>query len=461
MIQGAPTASFSNLNSPAKPFHLSSLRKKMELSPSRPFPPKLVSVAGVFNGSEKVFESNKRIPMTVCRVVQRDVAATPIRNPSGLDLNGLCRKGKVKEALEIMDEMERRGLPIDESSLVSLLQACKNSKLLEAGKRVHNHIRRSPSRPSISIYNKLVEMYWKLGSTDDARMVFEEMHERNLESWNAMLMGLAESGQGDEAMRIFSQMKGDGLKPDGFTFTGVLMACKTLDAVEKGLAFFESMSKDYGIAPKMEHYAAVVDLLAKSGKLNKAKEFVAKMPIEPSWMIRETLQKYSKTLEENRLAELGPLKSRLDLKSSLNRVKSNSNQKPTSMNPKTNGAYDDSNPMSMNPKKSEAYEKLRSLNKEMKEAGYVPDTRYVLHDIDQEAKEKALLYHSERLAIAYGLISTPPGTTLRIMKNLRICGDCHNFIKILSKIVEREIIVRDNKRFHHFKDGKCSCGDYW
>ena len=111
--------------------------------------------------------------------------------------------------------------------------------------------------------------------------------------------------------------------------------------------------------------------------------------------------------------------------------------------------------------KGDVYEKLKGLNGQMREAGYVPDTRYVLHDIDQEAKEQALMYHSERLAIAYGLISTPARTTLRIIKNLRICGDCHNAIKIMSRIVGRELIVRDNKRFHHFKDGKCSCGDYW
>ncbi|XP_010461557.1 PREDICTED: pentatricopeptide repeat-containing protein DWY1, chloroplastic-like [Camelina sativa] len=111
--------------------------------------------------------------------------------------------------------------------------------------------------------------------------------------------------------------------------------------------------------------------------------------------------------------------------------------------------------------RSKAYVKLKSLEKEVRDAGYVPDTKYVLHDIDQEAKEKALMHHSERLAIAFGLINTSPGTTIRVMKNLRICGDCHNFIKILSSIEDREIIVRDNKRFHHFRDGSCSCGDYW
>ncbi|KAL0853855.1 hypothetical protein Bca101_059007 [Brassica carinata] len=90
--------------------------------------------------------------------------------------------------------------------------------------------------------------------------------------------------------------------------------------------------------------------------------------------------------------------------------------------------------------RSKAVLKLKSLGKEVREAGYVPETKYVLHDIDEEAKEKALMHHSERLAIAFGLINTPPGTTIRVMKNLRICGDCHNFIKILSSIEDKEFV---------------------
>ncbi|XP_047086068.1 uncharacterized protein LOC124697532 [Lolium rigidum] len=112
-------------------------------------------------------------------------------------------------------------------------------------------------------------------------------------------------------------------------------------------------------------------------------------------------------------------------------------------------------------KRKEAYEKVRELHEEIRAAGYVPDTRFMLHDIDEGAKERALMYHSERLAIAFGLVSTPPGTPLRVMKNLRICGDCHNTVKLIAKVTGREIIVRDKKRFHHFKDDACSCGDYW
>ncbi|XXG48462.1 hypothetical protein AAC387_Pa02g2904 [Persea americana] len=364
----------------------------------------------------------------------------------GSDLEALCRQGKVREALEVMEDMERRGVTIeDEKCVLSLLQACENSKSLEDGKRVHAHVLISPSRPSNSILEKLVGMYCKLGSAEDAQRVFDEMPERELGLWNSLIMGFAEFGWGKEALRVFSQMKGDGIRPDGSTFMAVLMACKNLGDVEEGIVQFESMSEDYGVVPTMGHYVSVVDLLGRSGKLDEAKEFVRKMPIQPNSEIWEMLGKYSNTQVREGLIDSGAPKSALNSKLSNRRTKNNPNQ----------------NRASMNRKKSEAYEKVRSLNEEMKEAGYVPDTKYVLHDIDQEAKEKALMYHSERLAIAYGLISTPPGTTLRIIKNLRICGDCHNAIKIMSKIVEREIIVRDNKRFHHFKDGKCSCGDFW
>ncbi|KAK3149223.1 hypothetical protein QOZ80_3AG0214540 [Eleusine coracana subsp. coracana] len=109
-----------------------------------------------------------------------------------------------------------------------------------------------------------------------------------------------------------------------------------------------------------------------------------------------------------------------------------------------------------------AYAKVAELHEEIRAAGYVPDTRHVVHDVDEAAKARALMHHSERLAIAFGLVSTPPGTPLRVIKNLRICGDCHNAVKLIAKVTGREIVVRDNKRFHHFgKDGVCSCGDYW
>ena len=97
----------------------------------------------------------------------------------------------------------------------------------------------------------------------------------------------------------------------------------------------------------------------------------------------------------------------------------------------------------------------------LKELGYVPDQQFALHDVETEQKEEMLSYHSERLAIAFGLLSTVEGSAITVMKNLRVCGDCHNAIKLMAKIVDREIVVRDSSRFHDFKNGICSCGDYW
>ncbi|KAF9587775.1 hypothetical protein IFM89_005507 [Coptis chinensis] len=97
----------------------------------------------------------------------------------------------------------------------------------------------------------------------------------------------------------------------------------------------------------------------------------------------------------------------------------------------------------------------------MIDEGYVPDTSSILHDVEQAEKIKMLGHHSERLAIAFGLIFIPPGLPIRVVKNLRVCGDCHNATKFISKIVQREILVRDAVRFHLFKDGTCSCGDFW
>ncbi|KAF9607496.1 hypothetical protein IFM89_036446 [Coptis chinensis] len=93
--------------------------------------------------------------------------------------------------------------------------------------------------------------------------------------------------------------------------------------------------------------------------------------------------------------------------------------------------------------------------------GYMPNTEWVLHNIEEEEKEDALGSHSEKLALAFGLISIPAEMAIRIVKNLRVCGDCHSLMKYVSMISRREIILRDIKRFHQFKNGRCSCEDYW
>ena len=113
------------------------------------------------------------------------------------------------------------------------------------------------------------------------------------------------------------------------------------------------------------------------------------------------------------------------------------------------------------PQSQKIHSELQRLSLEIKLEGYVPDTRFVLNDVKEEEKEHILWNHSEKLALAFGLLNTSPGATIRVIKNLRVCGDCHSAFKFISKIVSREIILRDVNHYHHFKDGRCSCGDYW
>ncbi|KAJ4958454.1 hypothetical protein NE237_025565 [Protea cynaroides] len=378
--------------------------------------------------------------------------------PSNVDLMSLCREGKIKEAIEFMSQ----GIRADPHTFYALLTSCGNSKLLEEGKKVHDFLLRSQFKGDVQLSNAVMEMYCKCGSMVDARRVFDHTPARNMDSWHLMINGYATNGLGDDGLQLFEQMRKLGLKPDGQTFLSVLEACASAEAVEEGFIHFELMKNEYGIAPQMEHYLGLIDVLGKAGHFTETEEFIEKLPMEPTAAVWEALMNYARIhgdIEmEDRAEEL--LVALDPSKAVANKIPTPPPKKRTAIN-MLDGKNKVSEYRSTNPYKGEAYEKLKGLSGQMKEAGYVPDTRYVLHDIDQEAKEQALLYHSERLAIAYGLISTPARTPLRIIKNLRICGDCHNAIKIMSKIVGRELIVRDNKRFHHFKDGKCSCGDYW
>ncbi|KAG8473593.1 hypothetical protein CXB51_035747 [Gossypium anomalum] len=382
------------------------------------------------------------------------VQAEPV--PSLVDLTRLCHEGKVKEAIELMD----KGVKGDASCFSSLFGLICNPKSLEDAKKVHDYFLQSTCRGDLGLNNKVIEMYAKCGSMMDARRVFDHMPDRNMDSWHLMINGYADNGLGDDGLQLFEQMRTLGLKPNEQTFLAVLSACGSAEAIEEGFIHFQSMEIEYGISPGVEHYVGLIGVLGKPGHLYEAKEYIEKkLPFEPTAEVWEALRNYARIHGDVDLEDYVE-----ELMIDLDPSKVDANKIPTPP-PKKRTAIsmlDGKNRINefRNPTLYKDDEKLKAL-KAMKEASYVPDTRYVLHDIDQEAKEQALLYHSERLAIAFGLISTPARQTLRIIKNLRVCGDCHNAIKIISRIVGRELIIRDNKRFHHFKDGLCSCGDYW
>lgn len=113
------------------------------------------------------------------------------------------------------------------------------------------------------------------------------------------------------------------------------------------------------------------------------------------------------------------------------------------------------------PKTSEIYRKQDEIASTLKLAGYQPNTSPVLFDIEEEEKQHAVSHHSEKLAITFGLISTNEGEPIRVFKNLRVCRDCHTVAKLISKVYQREIILRDRNVFHYCREGTCSCRDYW
>nr|XP_016470718.1 PREDICTED: pentatricopeptide repeat-containing protein At2g15690-like isoform X2 [Nicotiana tabacum] len=384
-------------------------------------------------------------PQNQAEVVQNQV-------PS-VDLISLCREGKVKEVIEHMEQ----GVIGDAQCFEMLFELCANSKKLEDAKKVHDYFLRSKFRSDLRLSNKVINMYSKCGSMIDARRVFDHMRDRDMDSWHLMINGYALNGLGDDGLTLYDQMRELGMKPSEETFLYVFEACASADAIDEAFMHFGSMKSEYGISPQVEHYLGLMGVLGKCGHLAEAEDYITKLPFEPTAAVWEALMNYARIHGDIDLEDRAE-----ELMVGLDPSKAVANKIPTPP-PKKQLAINmlegrNRVAESRNPTLYKDDEKLRAA---MKEQAYVPDTRYVLHDIDQEAKEQALLYHSERLAIAYGLISTPARTPLRIIKNLRVCGDCHNAIKIMSRIVGRELIVRDNKRFHHFKDGKCSCGDYW
>eukprot|EP01018_Ginkgo_biloba_P008991 Gb_03997 [translate_table: standard] len=399
---------------------------------------------------------------------------------------GYAHNGRPKEALKLFTEMQLKKVKPNKVTMVSVLQASAHLGSLQQGKWVHEYIVRNGFELDVVVGTSLIDMYAKCGSLRIARELFDKISKRDVASWNAMIAGYGMHGRGEEALALFSEMQRAGIKPNHITFVGVLSACSHAGLVDEGRHYFNCISRDYGITPLVEHYACVVDLLCRAGCLDEAQDFIKMMPIEPSASVLGALLSACRIhcnieLAEHvaeRLFDLEPanagyyvLLSNIyaaagrwdDVKLVRAMMKERGVKKPPgcSLIEINNRVHEFIVGDRSHPQTEKIYAMLENLSRQMTEAGYVPDTNFVLHDVEEEVKENMIGSHSEKLAIAFGLVNTSPGTPIWIMKNLRVCGDCHSASKFISKISRREIIMRDVNRFHHFKDGSCSCGDYW
>ncbi|KAJ7542121.1 hypothetical protein O6H91_10G090800 [Diphasiastrum complanatum] len=396
---------------------------------------------------------------------------------------GYAQNGLGKEALALYEQMKQEGVQPDIVTFTCVLSACASLAALEQGKQLHFDIIKRGFQSDVIVGSTLVDMYAKCGCIEDARELFNYMSERDVVSWSAMIAGYAQNGLGKEALALYEQMKQEGVQPDNVTFTCVLSACAHSRLVDEGRYVFDSMCKDHDVTPTKEHYACMVDLLARAGCWADAELFINKMPIQPDSVVWMTLLGAARNhghVEIGRRAfdlvvKLEPKNAApYVLLSNIYAAAGRNDELAKIRNEMKDAGLKTIHGCSWievdnqvhafvvgdatHPQILAELDRLAGL---MKEAGYIPDLSFVLDDVEDEEKEKALCKHSEKLAIAFGLISTPPETTIRIKKNLRVCGDCHNATKIISKIVRREIIVMDANRSHHFKDGFCSCRDYW
>ncbi|MBA0605140.1 hypothetical protein Godav_017748 [Gossypium davidsonii] len=400
-------------------------------------------------------------------------------------VSGSSQNGSYRESLEFFSQMQREGIRPNSVTLSSLLRNCGGLSLLQKGKEIHSFSIKNGFIEDVFVATALIDMYCKSGNLKAAYEVFERIENKTLATWNCLIMGFAIYGLGKEVVSLFEQMLGADIIPDAITFTAVLSGCKNSGLVNEGWKYFDSMSSDYGIIPTIEHYSCMVDLLGRAGYLDEAWDFMQSMPLKPDATIWGALLGSCRIHKNIQLAEIaskklfelepynsanyvlmlnlyamfdrwGDVECIKDLMSDIG-VKNGQVWSWVEIDQIIHVFCAGEN----HPDEGEIYYELYHLVSEMKKLGYKPDVKCVYQNIDDSEKEKVLLSHTEKLAITYGLIKSRSISPIRVIKNSRICPDCHAAAKYMSLVKNREIFLRDGSRFHHFSEGKCSCNDCW
>ncbi|XP_010511312.1 PREDICTED: pentatricopeptide repeat-containing protein At1g56690, mitochondrial [Camelina sativa] len=398
------------------------------------------------------------------------------------------RKGFELEAIDLFVQMQRQGVKPSFTSLISILCACASLASLQYGRQVHAHLVRCQFDGDVYVASVLMTMYVKCGELTKAKLVFDRFpSKKDIIMWNSIISGYASHGLGEESLKVFFEMSSSGTMPNKVTLIAILTACSYAGKVEEGLEIFESMESKFCVTPTVEHYSCTVDMLGRAGRVDEAMRLIESMTVKPDATVWGALLGACKTHSRLDLAEVaakelfeiepentGPYVLLSSMNASRSKwgdvaeMRKNMRTKSVSKFPGcswielekkvhmfTRGGIRN------HPEQAMILMILDKTDGLLREAGYSPDCSHVLHDVDEEEKVDSLSRHSERLAVAYGLLKLPEGVPIRVMKNLRVCGDCHAAIKLISKVTEREIILRDANRFHHFNNGECSCRDYW
>ncbi|KAL6901936.1 hypothetical protein ACP4OV_004812 [Aristida adscensionis] len=396
---------------------------------------------------------------------------------------GAVRSSHLKVAIKLFSRLVDSGIVPDGFSFSSVLSACARAGARQYGIWVHKLITELGVEMNHILSSALVDMYAKCGRINLAIEIFNTVKRNHVSVWNAMIGGLAAHGLGSDAVILFHKMKSEGLVPDRVTFVALLAACSHCGMVEEARQFFKAMNTEYSIAPEVEHYGAMVDTLARAGLLDDAYNLVRSMNVKPDAVIWRVLLSACRRYRQTKLGEVaiehiacqgsGDYTLLSNIYSSANRWNDSEEVWSTRKQNKVRkikglswvelggSTHEFKAGDRSHPDVEDIYRVLHGLSKRAKAEGYVPLTELVTKDVLEEEREENITFHSEKLAVAYSVLKTGPGTEIMVSKNLQICCDCHEWMKIISKVLCRVIIMRDRIRFHQFESGCCSCKDYW
>ncbi|EOA16032.1 hypothetical protein CARUB_v10004161mg [Capsella rubella] len=400
------------------------------------------------------------------------------------------QNGKNYSALELFQELWDSSLVPDSTTIASILPAYAESLSLSEGRKIHAYIVKSRYGSNTIILNSLVHMYAMCGDLEDARTCFNHVLLKDVVSWNSIIMAYAVHGFGRISVCLFSEMIASKVNPNNSTFASLLAACSISGMVDEGWEYFEMMKREYGIDPGIEHYGYMLDLIGRTGNFSAAKRFIEEMPFVPTARIWGSLLNASRNHNNINIAEsaaeqifkmqhdntgcyvlLLNMYAEAERWEDVNRIKLLMESKGISRRSshstvETKGKiHVFTNGDRSQVQKNKIYEVLdiisRMIGEEEGEDSYVHCVSKLRPESLVESISNSPSRHSVRLATCFGLISTETGKTVMVRNNTRICRRCHEFLEKASKMTRREIVVGDSKIFHHFCNGRCSCGNYW
>ncbi|XP_010474025.1 PREDICTED: pentatricopeptide repeat-containing protein At5g52850, chloroplastic [Camelina sativa] len=379
--------------------------------------------------------------------------------------------GKYEMASSVISHMFADGIRIDPVSLTGFISASANLGALETGKHLHCYSEKSGFSSSVSVSNSLVDMYGKCGLLEDAKKVFKEIVMPDVVSWNGLVSALASNGCISSALSAFEEMRMKGFEPDSVTFLILLSACSNGRLTEMGLEYFHSMKDIYNIEPQIEHYVHLVGILGRAGRLEEATGVLETMQLKPNAMIFKTLLRACRyhgnlSLGEDMankglalapsdpafyilLADLYEESGKPELAQKTRNLMSEKGlgKKLSQSSVEVQGKVHSfvSEDVTTTVKTNGIYAEIESIKEEIKRFGS-----------PYRGNENAS-FHSAKQAVVYGFIYASPQAPVHVVKNKILCKDCHDFVSILTRLVDKKITVRDGNQVHIFKNGECSC----